>query len=113
MNCKDCHYSGMCKFEAFRMGDCQGFKDKSKFIELPCKVGEACYCVDDNKVKPCIIITYYLDFCGLMCDLKISQNNCNPNALASVNKIIQFTPCDVVFLTEAEAVAKMKEMERE
>lgn len=44
MTCKDCIHTGVCiylEMETDRVDKlCRHFKDKSKFIELPCKVGD-------------------------------------------------------------------------
>ena len=42
MTCKDCIYGKMCLPRVAVGGDkiCQYFKDKSLFVELPCKVGD-------------------------------------------------------------------------
>lgn len=114
MTCKDCIHYDICTM-AFASCDmayeeCEHFKEKSRFIELPCKVGELVYCIHENKVLPCIVINFYIDFIGIMCDLKISTNNCSPNSCTSTNIIIQFTKCNI-FLTKEEAEAKLKEGE--
>lgn len=57
MTCKDCLLFGKCRFDVhFSDGDlqmqcrgdveekCEGFVDKSRFVELPCKVGDTVYC---------------------------------------------------------------------
>ena len=45
MTCKDCCHYDVCEIQneiPFKKSEkCRLFKDKSKFIELPCKVGEA------------------------------------------------------------------------
>ena len=59
MTCKDCIYYEVCadfrrnicetdqkRFEEYRLnsdGLCCNFKDKSRFVELPCKVGDTVY----------------------------------------------------------------------
>lgn len=52
MTCKDCVHYEVCN----KLGDevlenfdiCVGFKDKSKFIELPCKVGDKVFIIGRN-----------------------------------------------------------------
>lgn len=48
--CKDCLHVDVCKkmmVEAPEVHEpCQYFKDRSKFVELPCKVGDVFYGVD-------------------------------------------------------------------
>ncbi len=45
MTCKDCiHYEVCCdEYELAHAENCNNFKDKSKYIELPCKIGDAVY----------------------------------------------------------------------
>ena len=41
MNFKDCYHSDVCGFECDEATTfCANFKDKSRIIELPCKVGD-------------------------------------------------------------------------
>ncbi len=62
MNCKDCIHSEVCPVwdsyndrpykEGYR-GFCNNydkFKDKSRFIELPCKVGNEIWCVSGRQI---------------------------------------------------------------
>ncbi len=47
MTCKDCIHYEVCAIEVVMNtainGNCKFFKDKSKIIELPCKVGDTIY----------------------------------------------------------------------
>lgn len=50
MTCKDCMHYEVCKFHGMNVDDtnfrkefCGCFKDKSRFVELPCKVGDTVY----------------------------------------------------------------------
>ena len=60
MTCKDCFLHGHCRHMTHTTQDdkgeyiqfpasldegkpCEGFKDKSRIVELPCKVGDAVY----------------------------------------------------------------------
>lgn len=53
MTCKDCAHYEVCKIEPKLVGfnvngkirECDHFKDKSKFIELPCKVGDTVFVI--------------------------------------------------------------------
>lgn len=50
MTCKDCFHYEVCKtYEEFDFANhskCDTYKDKSKVIELPCKVGDMVYILD-------------------------------------------------------------------
>ena len=52
MTCKDCvHYEACldwCRGFEEEPAKCEHFKDKSKFIELPCKVGDKAYVIDNG-----------------------------------------------------------------
>ena len=47
MTCKDCLYYEVCcdEYELAHAENCNNFKDKSKYIELPCKVGDRVYVI--------------------------------------------------------------------
>jgi hypothetical protein len=49
--CKDCVHYDVCEFHldektTMTVNECMHFKDKSKFVELPCKVGDTVYEID-------------------------------------------------------------------
>ena len=64
MTCKDCLYYEVCadfrrnicetdqkRFEEYRLnsdGLCDNFKDKSRYVELLCKVGDTVYIIDNR-----------------------------------------------------------------
>ena len=87
-SCKDCVHADMCRFytkelakakgitlgkdifEYFSSGDvCEDFKDRSRFVELPCKVGDTVFVVEEIAEERKIIkdhvetisIGYYAD----------------------------------------------------
>ena len=41
-SCKECLYGDVC-FTVLDSMQCQHFKDRSRFVELPCKVGDTVY----------------------------------------------------------------------
>ena len=62
MNCKDCLYYDFCidcndfdergnpiKYNRCEWEECECFKEKSRFVELPCKVGDTVYLVDRTR----------------------------------------------------------------
>lgn len=62
--CKDCMKTDVCKHKANLDKDpiigmfveqCEYFKDKSKLIELPCKVGDTVYFVDYSIIVPTVV----------------------------------------------------------
>lgn len=51
MTCKDCIHCDVCPMGIMceeATGVCDVFKDKSRFIELPCKVGDVVYDIFDG-----------------------------------------------------------------
>ena len=53
--CKDCLHVEICKdhlCHGFTADGCQHFKDRSHFVELPCKVGDTVYRIDKGGYYP-------------------------------------------------------------
>ena len=52
-NCKDCiHYNVCCELMAqlhWKPELCRSFKDRNRFVELPCKVGDTIYEITERK----------------------------------------------------------------
>ncbi len=111
MTCKDCIHYEACKNLYETHGDglsgdsyvCDYFKDRSRFVELPCKVGDKIYFVFDyrngeTEIKE-VIVTYY----------KIQ-----PDGFKVSTNWGYFTNSDLgvdVFLTREEAEQALKERE--
>ena len=63
--CKDCLCVDVCSI-ADVMGEdycCEGIKDRSKIVELPCKVGDVVYYItpDKSQIKPMLINQIFID----------------------------------------------------
>ena len=121
MTCKDCYHYDACMdytslkesifAQNFNGSDtiCDHFKDKSRIVELPCKVGDKVYKLTRNKVKECEVV-----FIGISADEKCSYFNFVENyadgtfykSYSMVFDVIGKT----VFLTREEAEAKLKEV---
>lgn len=79
MACKDCIHHEVCKEDNTALcgyalvestaENCDYFKDKSRFIELPCEVGDTVYIIRD-KVKACDVV-----YIGLSADEKCNHVN--------------------------------------
>lgn len=69
MTCKDCYHYDMCLPRVAVGGDkiCESFKDESRIVELPCKVGDKVYKFTRNKVKECEVV-----FVGISADERCS-----------------------------------------
>lgn len=66
MTCKDCGHYDVCRYWGNEdetedgIPDCPNFKDKARFVELPCKIGMAVYQIDGERIYASTIheITY-------------------------------------------------------
>ena len=65
--CRDCIHYEVCKKISAVLGlafgkspFCNHFKDKSLFVELPCKVGDKVYCINDidTQIEECEIVGF-------------------------------------------------------
>ena len=76
-SCKKCiHYAVCADFyddEIERTAPCSFFKDRSRFVELPCKVGDTVY-FNNVHLRYAKVIAIYIDASGGMFDLDISTN---------------------------------------
>ena len=64
-SCKDCMHEKVCDYYAGDLNEegaekCVCFKDRNRIVELPCKVGDTVYVIDDMgdeeySVAPCTI----------------------------------------------------------
>lgn len=124
--CKDCLHYNVCyenrdgmdmyalmqskKVETF----CTDFKDKSRYIELPCKVGDTVYyfCETFGVILPYFIESIniaYLDKSKAIYQYEANATNIKEDELLDS---IDFEPDDIgktVFLTREEAERALKE----
>lgn len=137
MTCKDCIHNDVCMkkynhmYESYSILDavnienvCKTFKDKSKFIELPCKVGDIVYVMEyaDDKIvdySGYIFIMANKDFAFLSSLLNEEENPieiCNiyfqryiENYFCPTSGII--VPLSEIY-TKDEAEEKLKELNK-
>ena len=117
--CKECIHHDVCTFadDARYQDDickhCESYKDKSRYIELPCKVGDTVYYFkggyylgDKNrwKITPIKVTEFSIKInrSGKVLPLSIIANGTR-YAISSIGKI--------VFLTREEAEKALKERE--
>lgn len=102
MTCKDCIHYEICKMDGtiIETKKCEYFKDKSKFIELPCKVGGTMYVIDEPLWKDEFNQPYQIDV----------YDNCTYDTILGYVKRKYFGRC--VFATNDinKAEAKLKEL---
>ncbi|MBQ7505326.1 MAG: hypothetical protein IJT79_08435 [Ruminococcus sp.] len=116
-NCFKCIHEDICEeLKCGRPVDCVFFKDRSKFIELPCKVGDVVYFAKKKKFKYATIVqvnitedNIYFVYVGKWVDF-------NRTRLSEYVEEGHFTIGDVyktVFFTKEEAEQALKECETE
>jgi len=85
VTCNDCVHVEVCETfsilsESFEIAsperiasDCEHFKDHSRFVELPCRVGDKVY-FNNVHLRYARVIAIYIDASGGMFDLDITTN---------------------------------------
>lgn len=127
MTCKDCiHYdvcSKLCTVKDMNSftavsGYCTYFKDKSKFVELPCNVGDKYYrieryCTYDD--EPAKVMPWDCEVCECKdckdCKYELLINEYTFRSLEEIIKNKSYINLHLIFLTKEEAEAKLKEVE--
>ena len=69
MTCKDCiHYEEVCEYNNAALDDkpCAAFKGRSRFVELPCKVGDFVYFIKARRVMADVVSKFTIDRRGVM-----------------------------------------------
>lgn len=95
---------------------CIFYKDRSRFVELPCKVGDKVY-LDNLHIKYADVIGIYIDAFGGVFDLRVYTNIQLANGFGYEYFISKdYTFEDIgkrIFLTREQAEQALKERERE
>jgi len=70
-NCVDCVHAEVCEeygevFSLIKGGKCSLFKDHSRFVELPCKVGERLYVLfpKGRAIVEYVVIAFWIEETG-------------------------------------------------
>lgn len=124
-SCKDCVHVEVCceknlhvavgmniipRFKYKRIEqECKNFKDRSRFVELPCKVGDMVYVLKGEHIEFAHVIAIYLDGSGGMFDLKIFKEIAINFYISKYNTFENIGK--TVFLTREEAERALKERE--
>lgn len=129
--CKDCLHREACmKFNKVRVevlektasrgADelCDIFTDKSRFIELPCKVGDTvyAYCEDFFVILPYFVENMNIGYIGKSRNYILYEANCHADETDELIDEIDFDFDDIgktVFLTKEEAEAAIAERSKE
>lgn len=92
----------MCKTKAYyKLQEYEDLEEQGRLIKLPCKVGDTIYYIEDNVIYEFIVYSF---------DIRpLQEFVCNYEGIRLNFKNIGKT----VFLTQAEAEAKLKELRGE
>lgn len=123
MTCKDCMYYFLCAnsltdiyienmLEKSVDDNCIYFKDKSKIIELPCKVGDTVYVVFDNYITSARVLAFYIDKMGGMCDLQVKTKDETATGFKTIIDKDNYT-FENIFLTKEEAEKALEKLKDE
>lgn len=122
MTCKDCIHFDVCENLYEIHGDglsgeshvCDYFADRSRFVELPCRVGDKVY-FNNVHLRYARVIAIYIDASGGMFDLDITTNIATATGYEHfINKDYTFEDIGRrLFLTREEAERALKLKERE
>lgn len=115
MTCKDCIHYNVChnNFKNIDLNEemtdehcCVYFKDKSRFVELPCKVGNLVFEPYRDFINVYEITTIRLSKYGLFFNWRLY----NSGVYSNVNGFSEREINKTIFLTKEEAEAKLKEL---
>lgn len=114
-DCKDCFHYELCGvFDYISPVECGFYTDCSRFVELPCKVGDKVY-LDNLHIKYADVIGIYIDAFGGVFDLRIYTNIQLANGFGYEYFISKdYTFEDIgkrIFLTKEAAEQALKERE--
>lgn len=130
-SCKDCVHVEVCRefvtglaaargvdlnmdeLEAvLKCDDCDHFQDRSRFVELPCRVGDKVY-FNNVHLRYARVIAIYIDASGGMFDLDITTNIATATGYEHfINKDYTFENIGKqLFLTKEAAEQALKERE--
>lgn len=128
MTCKDCIHLEICEsgaaydmpvYSSVSMENkCECFKDKSKYIELPCKVGNMVYVIPSLTNFRLNIANGYTENNRVYEQKVHSIQMWNADkwclwACDGINLLLQKFYKETWFLTKAEAEAKLKELQND
>lgn len=122
-SCKECVHVEACngilngfdvdiEFFGEQVSGCKNFKDRSRFVELPCKAGDTVY-FDNGHIQSARVLAIYIDAEGGMLDLEITAYSNNALGFKKfINKDYKFEDIGKhLFLKKEEAEQALKERE--
>lgn len=91
---------------------CDDFKDKSLFVELPCKVGDEVWEIRDPKIFDKKIVKLEIISVNFLISTYSKKMNVIAQNSRGANLLLEYEDFGkTVFFTEEEAKAKLKEIE--
>lgn len=92
IDCKNCLHYAVCGYalNSKTVYVCDYFANKSKVIELPCKVGDICWFIRNNKIIKTTVEKIVLKEKGRLY-LKLSCNSLYETSCRSIGKTVFFT----------------------
>lgn len=114
--CKNCVHEKVCRTREFPSIDeilkdgCPHYKDKSLFVELPCKVGDTVYISDFTEVIEAFVSNIEMFYNYLTKEI---ENVVEVRIIGNFSIHKNFKDFgETVFLTQAEAEEKLNEQKR-
>ena len=118
-DCKNCLHYEVCGYalNSKTVYECDYFANKSKVIELPCKVGDTVYYNNPifSRILPYFVENLNVAYLGNKDELFVYTFEANSSNEGELLDSIDFEPKDVgkmVFLTYDEAERALKEREK-
>ena len=116
--CKDCIHYDVCIWDGEiveNSDNCSYHKDKSRIVELPCKVGDTVYEIrpDRGFIQEYTVITIHISRCDAFFDWELKEGE---GIYSNVNGFTVNMLGKTVFLTREEAekaLERMKEDEKD
>lgn len=101
--CKDCLHFAVCEEVPTKSADdCEFFKDRSRFVELPCKHGDTLFRIINGKIEKGVATTFFYG----------SESHIVNCRFPKINTGIPFHRFGkTVFLSKKEAEQALKERE--
>lgn len=93
-----------------RLKEYEDLEEQGLLLKLPCKVGDSVYEVQElrKRIQPYTIISIHVSKCGFLVGWEIKDGK---GVYSNINGFCDYAIGKTVFLTQAEAEAKLKELE--
>lgn len=110
--CKDCIHYDVCHYHideetTMTVNECGHFKDRTRFVELPCKVGDTVYEIQPDKTIYKWYVYGFTKYDGQSWAVKAKNNK---NKWKYVDRTFDFSKFGkTVFLSRKEAEQALKE----